>query len=44
VHEARGIDELGQTLMINPGPICKGFAAEVTITSSEKPSARLLEL
>lgn len=44
VHEARGIDELGQTLMINPGPICKGFAAEVIITDSEKPSAHLLGL
>lgn len=44
VHEARGIDELGQTLMINPGPICKGFAAEVTMREAAKPVARLLEL
>lgn len=44
VHEARGIDELGRTLMVNPGPICKGFAAEISIADEGKPSAKLLEL
>lgn len=44
VHEARGIDELGRTLMVNPGPICNGFAAEIIITEDEKASAQLLQL
>lgn len=44
VHEARSIDELGRTLMINPGPISKGFAAEVSIQDEGKPSAKLLQL
>ncbi len=44
VHESRGTDELGQTLIVNPGPICKGFAAEVLIPDEGKPSAQLLEL
>lgn len=44
VHEARGVDELGKTVMINPGQISKGFAAEVTITDKRKASVQLLEL
>ena len=44
VHEGRAIDELGRTLMVNPGPISKGFAAEVTISNKRKASAQLLEL
>lgn len=43
VHEARNTDELGRTLIINPGQISKGYAAEVTINASGA-SARLLEL
>ncbi|MDI6884019.1 MAG: metallophosphoesterase family protein [Hadesarchaea archaeon] len=44
VHEARGVDELGRTLIVNPGQISKGFAAEVVISNKRKTSARLLEL
>jgi Icc-related predicted phosphoesterase len=44
VHEARGIDQLGRTLVVNPGPITKGFAAEVIITDKRKAIARLIEL
>ena len=44
VHEARNMDELGQTLLINPGPICKGYAAEVSIGRSGEISAKLLKL
>jgi len=44
VHEARGIDRLGRTLMINPGPITKGFAAEVIIGEKRKVDAKLIEL
>ena len=40
IHEARSTDKLGRTLIVNPGPISKGFAAEIEISSSV--SARLL--
>lgn len=43
VHEARNTDELGRTLVVNPGQISKGYAAEVTVNASGA-SARLLEL
>ncbi|MFH1821149.1 MAG: metallophosphoesterase family protein [Methanobacteriota archaeon] len=44
VHEARGVDVLGRTLIVNPGPITKGFAAEVSIGDNEKVNFRLLKL
>jgi len=40
IHEARSTDKLGRTLVVNPGPISKGFAAEIEISSSV--SAKLL--
>jgi len=43
VHEARGIDQLGRTLVVNPGPITKGFAAEVNI-DDVRINFRLLEI
>lgn len=44
VHEARNVDKLGRTLLINPGPINKGYAAEVSINRSDDIRAKLLEL
>jgi len=44
VHEGRGVDQVGRTLVINPGPISKGFAAEVTIDEKGKVNFRLLEI
>lgn len=44
VHEARGIDRLGQTLMVNPGQISKGFAAEILMGNKREVQAKLLEL
>jgi len=32
IHEARAVDRLGDTVMVNPGPISKGFAAEAVVT------------
>ena len=40
VHEARNTDRLGRTLIVNPGSIGKGYAAEIMV--EEKVSARLL--
>ena len=31
VHEARNKDELGRTVIVNPGPVTEGYAAAVTI-------------
>lgn len=42
VHEARNIDRLGKTLIVNAGPISRGYAAEAII--EEKISVRLIEL
>ncbi|MEM2638370.1 MAG: metallophosphoesterase family protein, partial [Candidatus Hadarchaeales archaeon] len=35
IHEARAIDRIKNTIMVNPGPISKGFAAEVVITEND---------
>lgn len=34
VHEARNTDKLGRTLIVNPGSIGKGYAAEITVDGS----------
>ncbi len=44
VHEARNTDKLGRTLMVNPGPISKGYAAEIILDKSDEIRAKLLEL
>lgn len=44
VHEARGIDRLGDTLMVNPGPISQGFAALIKIGNKRDPEVELLSL
>lgn len=44
VHEARNTEKLGRTLMVNPGPISKGYAAEITVDKSDEIQAKLLEL
>jgi len=44
VHEARNTDKLGRTLMVNPGPISKGYAAEIMINGGDEIRAKLLEL
>jgi Icc-related predicted phosphoesterase len=43
VHEGRGVDQLGRTLVVNPGPMIKGYAAEVEIEAS-RVNFRLLEI
>ncbi len=41
IHEARGVDWLGDTLVVNPGPLAKGCAAIVDL---ERREAELIEL
>lgn len=31
IHEARGIDNIGKTKVVNPGPIGEGFLAEIAL-------------
>jgi Icc-related predicted phosphoesterase len=42
VHEARDIDSIGRTIVVNAGPLSRGHAAEAII--DEKISVRLIEL
>lgn len=42
IHEARNTDRVGRTLIVNPGPISKGYAAELVI--AEGVHTKLLEL
>ncbi len=42
IHEARCTDKIGDTVIVNPGPISKGFAAAITIDKSAK--VELLEI
>lgn len=44
VHEGRGVDQIGRTLVVNPGPMIKGFAAEVIIDENKRANFRLLEI
>ncbi|MEM2282403.1 MAG: metallophosphoesterase family protein [Candidatus Hadarchaeales archaeon] len=42
VHEGRSISHLGSTLVVNPGPLSKGYAAELKV--GEKTEATLIQL
>jgi len=39
IHEARGVDRLGLTTIVNPGPASRGYCAKITI--SRKINVRL---
>lgn len=41
IHEARGVDWLGDTLVVNPGPLARGYAAVVDL---ERREVELVEL
>ncbi|MEM4699987.1 MAG: metallophosphoesterase family protein, partial [Candidatus Nezhaarchaeales archaeon] len=41
IHEARGVDWLGDTLVVNPGPLARGHAAVVDL---ERREAELVDL
>lgn len=43
IHEARGIDEIGRTKIVNPGPVHNGFAVEVDL-AGEKTDINLLKI
>lgn len=36
IHEARGLDKIGESLIINPGPIFQGYYAIIEINSKVK--------
>ncbi len=35
IHESRGIDRIGRTVIVNPGPAMRGYYAEAQIENSE---------
>jgi Icc-related predicted phosphoesterase len=35
IHEAKGIEKVGKTVVINPGEACKGSCALITMEESE---------
>lgn len=43
IHEARGIERIGETLVVNPGPLFEGYAAHVVL-EGEEARAELLKL
>jgi len=42
IHESRNTDTLGQTMIVNPGPIGKGYAAEIVVAGN-RANVKLLE-
>jgi hypothetical protein len=44
VHEGRGIEKLGRTVMVNPGPIFKGYAAEIKMGDKRGAKVELIEI
>lgn len=43
VHEARGVEKVGETLVVNPGPLMKGYYALVELEAG-RAEAELLRL
>lgn len=41
-HEGRSISNLGTTVIVNPGPLSKGYAAELTV--KERVQAQLIQI
>ena len=41
VHESPGIDTIGRTIVVNPGPFMTGNYAEVDLTNQDKPQVEL---
>ncbi|MEM2874453.1 MAG: metallophosphoesterase family protein [Candidatus Hadarchaeales archaeon] len=44
VHEGRGVDEIGRTVIVNPGPATMGNAAEVQISDNGRVTVDLIQL
>lgn len=41
IHEARGTDKIGKTLVVNPGALCEGYAALIELGKGE-PKTRFI--
>ncbi|WP_243678145.1 hypothetical protein [Vulcanisaeta distributa] len=44
VHESRGIDRLGNTIIVNPGPLANGYYAIININDDGTVNAELNKL
>jgi hypothetical protein len=43
IHEAKGIENIGATMVVNPGEACKGFYALITIEDAESKPIIIVE-
>jgi Icc-related predicted phosphoesterase len=43
IHESRNTDKLGHTTIVNPGPIVKGYAADIEVAGN-RATVKLLEI
>ena len=44
IHEARGVDEINNTVIVNPGPLMYGYYALIDVVPGCKPKVQLLHL
>lgn len=47
IHEARGVDRIGKTIIVNPGAVCESYAAMIEIDSAvdgREPKVEFLTL
>jgi len=42
IHEARGLDKIGETIIVNPGPAFQGYYANIEISETKKIKLDLL--
>ncbi len=41
IHEAVGVDKIGETILLNPGPFRRGTVGRITITKTDKIEAKV---
>ncbi len=44
IHEARGVDRIGKTTIINPGALCDGYAAMIELGENGEVSHEMLSV
>lgn len=44
IHEARGIDRIGRTVIVNTGPLKQGYYAQINIAEKNKINVKLMKL
>ncbi|HDR53701.1 MAG TPA: YfcE family phosphodiesterase [archaeon] len=44
IHEARGVDRIGKTVVLNPGALADGYSAEVNMEKGKTPEIQTFKL